>query len=253
MTFQEKIVDGYKISYTFQESEKDNFVLVFLHGWGCESSFFKSLFSKNNSIFAFDFPGFGKSSPLKKIFSLDDYAKITANIINTIIPKGKKIIIIGHSFGGRVLLKMLENKYLSIVLQKAVFIGVPFYRIKNWRITIIEKISKILPRQIKMLGKNILYTFWKNSDYENLENNEIMKKTFQNIIKEEISPYLYNLKNIQTYFLWGENDKVTPLWFAQKANKEIKNAKILSIKEAGHLPFIDQPEITKKTLYSFLS
>lgn len=63
-----------------------------------------------------------------------------------------------------------------------------------------------------------------------------------------------SLRQIQnsTLIVWGENDKLFTIDHGEAAAKVIPNSKLFRIKEAGHLPLIDQPEIFNKAVLEFL-
>jgi 4,5:9,10-diseco-3-hydroxy-5,9,17-trioxoandrosta-1(10),2-diene-4-oate hydrolase len=56
----------------------------------------------------------------------------------------------------------------------------------------------------------------------------------------------------QTLVVWGENDRLFPIRFGKSATAEIPNAEFLSIKNAGHLPLMDQTQIFNKSVLNFL-
>lgn len=56
----------------------------------------------------------------------------------------------------------------------------------------------------------------------------------------------------QTLVVWGENDRLFPIKYGKNATAEIPNAEFLSIKDAGHLPLMDQTKIFNKSVLDFL-
>lgn len=242
MPENEIIINNKKIKYDERQGTGDT-VFVFLHGWGSNYKLFSLIYKKLDNYIAFDFPGFGKSSKLKNAWNLSDYAELTKKIIDKKYC-GKKIIFIAHSFGGRVLLKLLDTNKIKN-LKHIICIGVPFarkYGVKEKIIYFFTKfagiILSILPKSIIQKIRKIWYKIIKASDYSELKN-EIIKKTFQNIINEDISKYFYVLKNYKTDLIWGSNDNESPLSDAIIISKKI-NANLHIIKNGGHFPFMKQ-------------
>ncbi|MEA1963371.1 MAG: alpha/beta hydrolase, partial [Patescibacteria group bacterium] len=228
MLEKEIIINNNKIKYIEKQGAGDA-VFVFLHGWGSGYELFSLIYKELDSYIAFDFPGFGKSSKLKNIWTLLDYAKLTKNFIDK-KANGKKLIFVAHSFGGRVLLKLLNRRKIEN-LKQIILIGVPFvreYGAKKKAIYLLTKIVKIilsiLPKSITQKIRKIWYKIIKASDYIELED-EVIKKTFQNIINEDISEFISVLKNYKTDFIWGGNDSEAPLSDAVIVSKKI-NAKL---------------------------
>ncbi len=64
-----------------------------------------------------------------------------------------------------------------------------------------------------------------------------------------------SLRQIQnpTLIVWGENDKLFTIDHGEAAAKVIPDSKLFRIKEAGHLPLMDQPEIFNKAVLEFLA
>ncbi len=99
-------VDGLNIDYSDVGKGQ---ILVLLHGWARGLSKEKysnliNLLSKNFRVIALDFPGFGGSDQPPCPWGVDSYAKLVVNFLTKL--KVKPIAIIGHSFGGKVAIKL---------------------------------------------------------------------------------------------------------------------------------------------------
>ena len=112
-------IDGYDINY-IDEGSGD--AVLLLHGWGSNLKCFISLINLLKSkyrVLALDYPGFGESDELKKSFSVDDYCDIVVDFLVKL--DIKKVTLIGHSYGGRIILK-LNNRKLPFEINKNVLI-----------------------------------------------------------------------------------------------------------------------------------
>ena len=114
--------------------------IIFLHGWGCSLGVFKHVVSevKNKyEVFLIDLPGFGKSSNLEIPLDVKEVTKVFKDFIskhNIINP-----ILIGHSYGGRILIEYASS---SLNIDKLILIdsaGIKHKSIKKW-----IKIKKLL-------------------------------------------------------------------------------------------------------------
>ena len=56
----------------------------------------------------------------------------------------------------------------------------------------------------------------------------------------------------QTLIIWGEDDKVFSIASGEAAAQIMSNAKLHRIQDAGHIPFMDQPEVFNDILLQFL-
>lgn len=101
------VINNIKINYIKKEAEsKTN--IIFLHGWGANINSFMPVInevSKKYNVYAIDLPGFGLSDEPSKDYMVEDYSKIVLEFINKL--KLDNVVLIGHSFGGRVIIKLV--------------------------------------------------------------------------------------------------------------------------------------------------
>ena len=113
-------IDDYDINYI---DEGEGEAVILLHGWGSNLKSFNSLIELLKSkyrVLAIDYPGFGESSELKRSFTIDDYADIVEKFL---VKLGiEKVILVGHSYGGRIILKLNSRKALPFEIKKNVLI-----------------------------------------------------------------------------------------------------------------------------------
>src|SRR4029078_7284060 len=112
--------------------------------------------------------------------------------------------------------------------------------LKIFKKTIFKTIAKV-GKTLKLPDstKKILYKAAREKDYLNA--NENLKKTMQNLITIDLEKKLSEIK-IPTIIIWGENDKVTPLKFAETFKQRITNSKKIIINGARHSPQYTHPE-----------
>ena len=237
---KEIIINNKRIFYKKKLTSHKKEVCVFLHGWNSNLDTFSYLFDDLDNFLALDFPNMGKSSKLKKAWTLDDYTAFLKKFLDKTITDNQKITFIVHSFGGRVLLNLINKYDFSDKITKIICIGVPFIRQKNTKIVKITKIGKkilkVLPQKPKKLIQKQWYNIIGAHDYIEI-NDEVTKETFQNIIQQDIEIYTDKLKEFNTFFIWGDIDKQAPIKNAQIIAKKT-NAQLFVIKNASHFPFL---------------
>lgn len=225
--------------------------IIFLHGWGNSSKTFINQvnFLKNQyHLYLIDLPGFGKSNEQLKIYSLDDYVNLIKDFI-----KEKEInnpILIGHSFGGRVIIKYLKTNYVD----KIILIASAGIKQKK---TIKQKL-KIINYKIKkkwyQLTKNYVeynYLIKTNgsTDYQNAST--ILKSTMVKIINEDLTKQLKTITS-KTLLIWGQNDTETKINDAYLFKKLIKNSTLTIFKNAGHFVHIDEYQNVNELIKKFI-
>ncbi|MFA6551596.1 MAG: alpha/beta hydrolase, partial [Patescibacteria group bacterium] len=199
------------------------------------------------NIYALDFPGFGQSDTPKNNFYLKDYA----DTVESFIKKNnlENIIIIGHSFGGSIGIKIAADnpKYLK----KLALVDSAGIR-KNSKINIKKIIAKILKPIFKLsFLKSTRVKIYQAMGAEDYLATPQLQKTFVNIVAEDLTVLLPKIK-VPVLLVWGENDKDTPIEHARVMEREIPNAKLIIFEGAGHFSFLDKEDEFINNLQKFL-
>lgn len=246
------IIDSFLVNYYTVFKKNTDSVLLFLHGWNCNSSIWwpilPELTKLNGSLYFLDLPGFGKSEMPNKPFNLFNYSQIIKEFIEKL--KLKKVILTGHSLGGAVALKFSTDN--SELLESLILVSPSGIRPKTIKKTIYKTVAKIVKPVFKIPGlqplRQKIYRTIGSEDY--LLTPE-MKKTYQAIIKEDLTPILGKVKT-KTLIIWGEKDKGTPLSYAKIMKQFIPNSTLKVISNAGHFCFLEQPNQFTEILNTFL-
>lgn len=213
--------------------------LVFLHGWGADLNSF--LWTKNYffnySLVYVDFAGFGKTPEPNTAWTVFDYANDLKKLLDKF--EIEELILVGHSFGGRVAIKFAKEFQANYSNLKLCLIDsaglIPrrnllyYYRIYKYKF--LKKIAKKFQNVEKMLQKQ------GSSDYILLS--PIMKEVFKKVVNEDLSLDAKQIK-ASTILIWGEKDKDTKIYMAKKLNKLIFNSKLFVLKGAGHYSFLER-------------
>lgn len=247
-------IDGLKIFYNI---EGEGNPLILLHGWGASSDSLYSLFyyfKKKYLVINLDLPGFGKSDAPNKSFDGEDYKNIILKFISNL--KLKNFTIIGHSFGGRIGIRIAsENPF---VLKGLILIDSAGIRekktnkqkIRESTFKILKKITlKIFKgkKQEKIL--DYLRNIFGSTDYKIQKG--IMRDTLVKVVNEDLTTYLKRI-NTKTLIVWGEKDKELPVKHAYLMHSLIKDSKLVIIKNAGHFPYLDNITKVLSSIESFL-
>lgn len=234
--------------------------LVFLHGWGgCWQSWYPILEKVKNefNLYAIDLPGFGQE-PIQIPYHLDNYVDFVIDFITK--NKIKNPILIGHSFGGAIASKIAINQpklITKIILVDAAPIRYDLTLKQKTISSIVKPIKTILSLpfidRIYQPTKKLLYKSLKleNSGYADLTN-PILKKTFTNVIREDLSSILPKIK-IPTLIIWGEKDIDTPLSAGQKVHQLINRSQFIIYPKSSHFAYLEKPNEFTKDLIKFIN
>lgn len=192
----------------------------------------------------------GLTGNLEKVWDLSDYVEWLKNIVDK---KTGKVILIGHSNGGRIALAF-TNLYPEKVEKLILIDSAGIYhnelplKIKRFIFRTIAKIGKNLTSSKSL--KDLLYKVARESDYKDLEEN--VKQTMINLISSDLKPILSQIQT-PTLIIWGRNDKVTPLSDGLIMNSLIKDSKLEIIENTRHSPMFTHPEKVAETIVNNLT
>lgn len=149
------------------------------------------------------------------------------------------MIVVGHSFGGRVGLRLAVNgKCDKLVLVDSA--GLKPHRKLSYYIKVYGyKLKKKLGINTDNCG---------SQDYCGLS--PIMKRTFVNIVNTYQDKELASVK-IPTLIIWGRTDSDTPLYMAKKYHKYITNSRLIVYSEGGHFCYLAESDRFIMNLRSF--
>lgn len=217
--------------------------LVFLHGWGKKKEDYQGLLdllAKKFTIYALDLPGFGKT-PIDRPYNLVDYAEYVHEFIQK--KSLKKVILAGHSFGGRVAIKFaLKDPNL---LKKLILVDAGGIERKSIRIKLINSLKSVKTFTPEFFN-DIFRSLFGSDDY--LRASPIMRETLKKVVAENLEFDLPKIK-IPTLIIWGENDHTTPLWQGQLMHKLIQGSTLTVVPGGDHgVPYRRAKEVADAIL-----
>ncbi len=229
--------------------------VLLLHGWGTSGESFAPLIEglkHTHDVIYLDFPGFGNSDEPKTPYSLGDYTDFTEAFIKALDLKDP--VLIGHSFGGRVAIKLSERLAVSkmILINSA---GVKPERQKNYYLKVYGyKCFRTLARLplLSWLLKEPLEAYrslYSSADYKSAS--PIMKQVLSKVVNEDLTPLLSGIK-ASTLLIWGDEDTSTPLSDAKKMEALIPDSGLVVFEQTGHFAYLEQAERTLAVIQNFL-
>ena len=236
----EKILE-YKGQNVYYKIEGDGYPLLFLHGWGVDSNYFKDLKWELGCRFAYvsvDWPGFGKSLPLARPWSLGDYAEFLRYLVEVELNLNKYSII-AHSFGGGVALKTVgEGMIKPDVMILAGSAGIRRESVKSRAFKWIARIGKKFFQATHLycledFAKRILYFFAGSHDYLKSQKYDNLKETFTQVVSEDLQVILPKV-SVPVLLLWGNKDFYTPLWHGDLMRKFLPDSRLHIIDDGDH-------------------
>ena len=250
------IINDYNINYIDEGNGK---AVLLLHGWGSNLRSFTSLINLLKSkyrVLALDYPGFGESDMLRSSFSIDDYCDIVVEFLKKL--DIKEVVLVGHSYGGRIILKLNNRDNLPFNIEKNVLIDAAGLKDKKdlkvkLKVTIfktLKNIFNLLPiskvKKDEMIS-NLRKKFG-SSDYSSAP--KVLQDTLVKSVNEDLTYCIEKMR--ESLIVWGDKDTVTPMWMAKLMESKIKNSGLVVL-NGGHFSFIDDPVTFSRVMISYFN
>lgn len=233
------------VNYEYSNISSD-LTLVFLHGWGQNIQMMQPVaqpFAKKFNTLLIDLPGHGLSEEPLYPWTVYDYVECVYEIIKKL--KIKKIVLIGHSFGGKISL-LYASKYQ---VEKLILFASPFKK----EITKITLKTKILKQLKKVPGLKNLESFAKkhigSEDYRNAS--ELMRKILVNTVNLDIREEVKKIK-CPTIIIWGTNDEAVDVKEAYELESLIVDSGTIIYEGKTHYAYLENLNQTINIMKSFL-
>jgi pimeloyl-ACP methyl ester carboxylesterase len=264
-----KAVNNIDIYYEFYPNPSADKTFVLLHGFLSSTFTFRhliSLLKTEYQVLTVDLPPFGKSAKCSRYEY--SYKNLAQTVIQLIESLGlNKIIFIGHSMGGQIVLNILHLRHE--LAEQAILLCSSAY-LKR------AKLPLILTSYLPYFHRFVKYYFARTGVKKNLQsalynhsiiNEEMINGYLQPFLQDEIFIALTRmirdregdlptdvLKSIQTpcLLIWGDHDKSIPLQIGEKLNNDLVNSELVVLKETGHALPEERPNEVFEFIRSFL-
>jgi len=253
-------IDGNKIRYL--ESGKGDENIVLIHGLGASAERWEFVIpelSKSYRVIVPDLIGFGHSDKPLVDYTTELFTDFLSSFFKKL--KIKKTNIIGSSLGGQIIVDYTSKN--QDIVEKIVLIspsGIMKHSTpaldayvmaalypdsegaKNAFQMMAGPSQQVNPRIIedfveRMKLPNAKMAFM--STLLGLKSAEVITKTLMKI-------------TIPTLIIWGENDPVIPIKYADEFVSSIQDCRFYMMDNCGHTPYVDEPSKFSKLVLDFL-
>lgn len=260
---------GVNLEYYFNNINSQK-TFVYVHGFNSTFKKFKNLFEKlcvekGYNFLTFNLPGHGKSKAETKTINFLSYVEISAQVIQTLLPKKAQIVLHGHSMGGGIVLSLNALPKLKPLIKKTIVVA-PMNRT-----SLSKKVSfnrYHIPSSLKEFRKlgNLIYhqsgTYFKNAKiselredllllWSNPERFKQMSKLLKSLSAEinmtTIDQGIKNAKNLFLFF--GAEDGLIDVLKITDYFLDLNSKTTVYVRpQMGHTPWQEDQEFYKKWL-----
>lgn len=248
---------GYKVRYLEEGNSKKTVILV--HGLGGSAERWLKvipLLGSKYKVIAPDIIGFGYSDKPSTDYTIEFFAKFLSNFIDSL--GLNKAILVGTSLGGQIAAECAAS---DDGIEKLVLVA-PSGAMKHSTPTLdAYMMAALYPNHasakmaFEMMSHSGTVDEFTVSDFVKRMSTPNAKLAFiSSVLSVKHSQIHEGLRKIKipTLLLWGKEDKMIPIQYAQEFLGSIRNCKFLELKEIGHVPHVEHPEMFTESVLEFL-
>ena len=251
--------------------------VILLHGWYCFVEYWLPSFAvlaQQHRVYALDLPGHGQTDkPSSFSYHAPDFARFIREFMTAL--NIKRASLMGHSFGGAVLLHFalqFPDVVDRLILVDSAGLGKAFpFLLRLSSAPMLGDILSNRPTRATMtLGQRLqvvnpafLTKEWLDIVYRMAirpgQARSLLRtlRGMCNVFGQHqrfVEPIISGLRSIQhpTQIIWGRQDHIVPATHAQVAAQGIPHARLHIFEQCGHRPMLEQTQSFNKTVLEFL-
>jgi len=253
-------IDGNKIRYLEEGTSKNT--LILLHGLGASAERWEDvipLFAKKFRVIVPDLIGFGYSDKPSIDYTTDYFAEFMSKFVEKV--GIKEMSIIGSSLGGQIAAEFIINqnadvKKLVLVSPSGVmkhstpaldaYISAALYPNTDSALNAFQAMSGR-----KKIDEKIVSGFIERMQLPNAK--MAFMSTLLGLSNSKVVTEKLQLITIPTLIVWGENDPVIPIEYAQSFISGINDCRFYKMIGCAHTPYVEKPEKFFQIVSDFLN
>lgn len=219
--------------------------VLLLHGWGLRGDLWKRVMDgleDSFDVIAPDFPGFGATEEPPAPWGVSDYMNWVIALMDEL--GIQRASVIGHSFGGRVAIKLAAlhpERVEKLVLTDAAGIRPKrtlayHLRVRTFKATRWLSRQPLAPARLRAWAAARVASQG-SADYKAASGT--VRGSFVRVVNEDLRRYLPRIQ-APTLLIWGERDLDTPLSDGQLMEKLIPDAGLVIFPDTGHMAYLYQ-------------
>ena len=260
MTIKTTNIDGNKIRY-FEEGNS-KITLLLLHGLGASAERWEDvipLFAKKFRVIVPDLIGFGYSDKPTVDYTTNYFAEFLSKFVEKV--GIDEMSIIGSSLGGQIAAEFIIeqnanvkklvlvspsgimkhstpalNTYISAALYPNTDSALNAFQVMSGSKKVNEKIVSGFIERMQLPNAKVAFL----STLLGLSNSKVITEKLQ-------------LITIPTLIVWGENDPVIPIEYAQSFISGINDCRFYKMIGCGHTPYVEEPGKFYQIVSDFLN
>jgi len=222
--------------------------VVAMHGWGRSRSDFDVILEGLDAV-SFDLPGFGASPPPDRVLGAHGYAEV---LIPILAEMGRPVVLVGHSFGGRVAVAIAAGR--PDLVRGMVLVGVPVLHRTDRRLRrspLRYRIIKEAHRRGWISDTRLESEKRRRGSADYRAASGVMRDV---LVKAVAETYETELSMVQcpVRLVWGETDDDVPVEVARRAAHLLADARLDVVEGVGHHVQLTAPDRVRSVIEELL-
>jgi len=200
-----------------------------LHGWGRTRRDWAGVLDSTGGL-ALDLPGFGAAPPPDEVMGAAGYAAAIEPVLGAL---GGRVVVVGHSFGGRVAVHLAVRRPEAVA--GLVLAGVPLLRLPGAgaRVSLRYRAVRVA-RRLRLVPEATLERArlrYGSADYRAAAG--VMRRVLVRVVGESYEEQLAAVR-CPVRLVWGEGDRVVPPAVAERALGLLSSGTLTVLAGVGH-------------------
>lgn len=222
-------------------------VVVLLHGWGRTHADWDrviDLLPEDLTLVAPDLPGFGASPPPSEALGAAGYGAALPALVDGVRPR-RGLVLVGHSFGGRVALAGAD----AVAPDGVVLAAVPILPPPAPPTPLGYRVARVLAPLLGARSLERARRRFGSEDYRRAEG--VMREVLVKVVRESYGEELARL-DVPVAMVWGAKDTACPLARAREAAALNPLARLEVLEEVGHMVPLVAPEAVARAVMAIV-
>lgn len=226
--------------------------VVILEGWGTNAGLYRDLaahLSRTMRVLLPELPGCGETPEPPRSLDAAGYAELVRGFLRQL--GVREAHLIGHSNGGRIILKLCAEPTPDLRFHKLVFMGsagvvlpgTPRQKRRLKRMKLLKALLKPFPGLLERYRQT-----HGSADYRAAS--PVMRETLVRLVNEDLTPLMPGVRQ-SALLIWGTADTDTPMSHARIFAEQLPDAGLVEVPGAGHYAYLEQPGFVFRVLDAY--
>lgn len=247
-----------------------------LHGYGGSSYTWRHWvepLARRGRVLLVDLKGFGEApKPDDDEYGPQVFAELIRELLRRLDLSG--VTLVGHSLGGGVaLLTALRMEQSDReVIRRLVLVGAAAYRQRLPPFALLARAPRVSSIALRAAGPRRVVRAVLRSivfDKQSITGEQVAAytrplvsrggvraalMTGRNVLPDDVDemPARFAELDVPTLLLWGDHDRVVPLWVAERLATDLPDTRLVVLTDCGHLPAEERPDESWAAVAAFL-